>query len=193
MKILAKYIIALVNLYGMVTPETVREIYNEQNTAQISLEEVEAYLADPPKELAEHAVYVKDGYFVQEILLEDKEFAYLQAAQQGKSAYVPVKEELFQYVDELYFEKNRQYERLHKYLLRGVFPRNTAKADEFCQELFEECQYDFQSDRIALLLGEYAVPMDQATLDGLLPMIMAFAEHSRRWEHKGHTPEELSV
>lgn len=192
MKILAKYIISLVNLYGMVTPETVRDIYNVQNTAQIFLEEVEAYLENPPKELQDNFVFVNRGYFIQELLLEEEEFQYLLAAQEGKTPYVPEKEQLFEYVNEFYFEKNRQYQALHKYLVKQIFPRNAGKADEFCQELYEECQFQFKTDNIVLLLGEYEVSLDEKTMAGLLPLIMDFAKHTRSWEYKGHTPEELS-
>lgn len=71
---LKEYIIALVNLYGMVHKDTVVEIYNKQNEEQISVSEVESLLADTPKELDDAFVHTQKDYFVHETIHIYNEF-----------------------------------------------------------------------------------------------------------------------
>ena len=54
---LAKYIIALSNLYGMVHKEMVVDVFNNQNKEKINIEEVENYLKNPPNDLENEFIH----------------------------------------------------------------------------------------------------------------------------------------
>lgn len=70
MSLLEDYIIALTNLYGIVSPEKVQEVYNEQNKDHVSFQDVSAYSDQPTDDMTSSFVTTMQGFFVSNSIKE---------------------------------------------------------------------------------------------------------------------------
>lgn len=126
MNLETKYIVALANLYGIVHPNKVIEIYNLQNTDNI------VTLAKYQKRmLKKEFVYFDNGYFISANIREygDDFINHIQA-QENNKFYVLEKEELLKYIDYDYIEMNEQYSALIE-CLRNVTDFDEENLSEF--------------------------------------------------------------
>ena len=139
MDLIKQYIIALTNLYGQVPAEKVVEIYNSQNETKVSIKEVENLLSNPPEELERAFVYPHEGYFVHETVLAFDDFEKLMARKADKPYYIPKKEELLKYAVDQYYEENKQFKDLFRYIKKNFIP-DEEKARELVNEIHGMCQ-----------------------------------------------------
>lgn len=108
MKLLTNYIIALTQFYGLVTPEIVVAMYNQQNEHQIIEEDVYTILYNPPEKLREHDIFPKGHLFVHKSLfIGEDTLVRLIEDKSDKPYYLPSKSELRNYLDPNYIEKKR--------------------------------------------------------------------------------------
>lgn len=125
----------------MVHKDKVVEIYNIQNEDQIHQDNIEAILNNPPEELEDAFVLTHKDYFVMETIIENDEFDLMLRKKADKPYYVPVKDELLNYVDEGYFEKSKQYNNLLSYLQKNFFKPRDEKAEWLAEDIQGMCQF----------------------------------------------------
>ncbi len=189
---LMKYIIALTNLYGMVSKEKVVEIYNSHHQDQASLSEVEVCLQNPPDELAKAFVYPHQGYFVSESILEFDEFEIMLAKKADKPFYVPNQKELLKYIDGCYFEETRQYKALYDYVKKNFYKRDDHKAEMLAEDIHRSCQLDNDFDYILEEFTRSNLSFKDANqVNEVVQLIMDLSNNTRLWENNGHTPQEI--
>jgi len=140
---LIDYIISLTNLYGIVYKDKVVEIYNMQNEEEIS--EIGNVDID---ELNKNFVYNHGDYFVHESIIESEDFDDQLRQKKNKPYYIPEKKELLKYRDELYFEKNKQYQDLFNYVKKNLFNGDSFKADNLCDDIQLICEMGFDAQEI---------------------------------------------
>ncbi|HHY71890.1 MAG TPA: hypothetical protein GX497_01395 [Bacillus bacterium] len=189
---LKEYIIALVNLYGMVHKDTVVEIYNKQNEEQISVSEVESLLADTPKELEDAFVHTQKDYFVHETIHVYNEFDLMLRKKADKPHYVPKKNELLKYVDDGYFEKTKQYNALLKYVKKNFFKGDNEKAEWLCEDIHGICQFGADIQTIFNIFHDKGITFeDMNQTNEVIQLVMELSNNIRIWENNGHTPQEI--
>ena len=192
--LLEKYIIALTNLYGRVTPEKVTEIYNLQNKGQVTVKEVEALLGDPSEIFEEHLVFVKwDEFVAEDLVLFEEEYYELVEAQKGKPYYIPEQEELFLYVDPHFTYYPKEFKKLVDYLSKNLYENNKQRAETKADDI-----------HLALEMGDgsrgalYEIEKDgylfesQKQFSELTDYIVRLSNNTRMRENNGFTPKELS-
>lgn len=189
MNLLLQYIKAATNLYGIIHKEKLREIYNSQNDVIVSIEEVETYLGE---DLSLHHVYSHKHYFVHETVMEFNLIKKL-LRQKGKLPYyVPDKEELLKYADMLYYEKPESYRKLQQHLTQHYFKKEPENAEMLIQNIRDECLEGLNEERFANLMANFEVmPKNQKQASKIINMVTELSNNTRRWEHNGHTPQEL--
>ncbi len=189
---LVKYIIALTNLYGIVSKEKVVEIYNSHHQDQTSLSAVEVYLQKPPDELAKAFVYPHQGYFVSESILEFDEFETMLAKKSDKPFYVPHQKELLKYIDECYFEETWQYKALYDYIKKNFYDGDDHKAKMLAEDIHGSCQL---GDGFDSILEEFTRRnlsfKDTNQVNEVMQLIMDLSNNIRLYENNGHTPQEI--
>lgn len=193
MEKLKQYVVALTNLYGMVQKDLVVEIYNDQNDQKISKADVEMVINKAAIELEDEFVYLHQDYFVQEVIMEFDEFEIMLLKKGNKPHYVPNKNELLKYVDEMYIEKNKEYEALINYVNKNFFDGDIEAAEEFCEDIYWLCQFDFQVQEIYNNFTDRDISfkdIDQA--NKVLQLVIDLSNNVRIWENNGFTPEEMS-
>lgn len=189
---LAKYIIALSNLYGMVHKEMVVDVFNNQNKEKINIEEVENYLKNPPNDLENEFIHPHKDYFVHESILEFDEFDLLLSKKSDKPYYVPNKKELLNYVDEFYFEKNREYKKVLNYIRKNFSYLPDYETEEIAEEIHDICQFDFNIQRTFNFLNRRGMEFEsEKSFEKFVFLIVDLSNNTRLWENNGFTPSEL--
>ena len=189
MELLKQYIIALTNLYGIVSIEQVAEIYNQQNKDQVDDDDVADYLE---KDLSKSFVYDYDEYFVHEAVVGFGEFNSLMDNKGNKPHYIPEKNELLKYADANYYEKPKQYHDLLTYVKRSFFPDDEEKAEALCEDIIERCMSDLNIQEVFDGFHTFGIDFqNRAQINEVLDMVVELANNVRLWENNGHTPHEI--
>lgn len=194
-ELIIQYAQACVQLYGVIEMSKFLEIYNAQNEPSISSGELLAILTDPryTKLLQSKYVYVYRNALVHETVEDFGDYDELMPKVSGKPYYVPPKKELLRYSDEFYFEKTIQQKKLANMLAKDYFGGSTIKVHEEIEELVFELQvFDKNFQQVVKeFLGRFEMK-DMKQLNEYVHAITMIANHTRIWENRGHTPNELA-
>ena len=186
MTILEEYIIACTNLYGCVSKEKVMEIFNNQTELDVeNLDTVDIFV------LEEYYVIDYDDYFVLDDIYRTDYVDELIAIQANHPFYVPIQDELLNYVDGYYFEITKEYEDL-AYYIKEQFQFDEDDISEimddihfFILEISDPSELTEFFDEAGL---EYANHLVQ---DELLQLAYKMYNSTRRYELNGFTPGEI--
>ncbi len=129
MEFLKNYIKSIVNFYGVVSLEFFLELYNEHNQKCISKDDIILLLDDNFKS---NDIFVVDNENIVKMdIYTDKEYyEFLLSATKNKPYYHISAQQLKNYSDSTYYEKNQEYIKLYSYL-----KRNFNKSDEILNNL----------------------------------------------------------
>lgn len=190
-ELLMDYIVACTNLYGVTPFDQVCKMYNQQNEQQISLEDFTCLVTLPAvKEwLEKRFVFTQSEVFVSEAVNMPEEQQLLAQVVAGKPYYVPDRAELLRFIDEEYFQKTLQQQRL-KEILREDFGE-TYPIDEEVEGFVYNLQVsggEF-STVLSMFLEGLQLPIERT--ERYIPVIIEIAETTRLWENRGHTQKEL--
>ena len=192
--LISKYIIACVSLYGIVSFSKFREIYNEQNGASLTTNQLSALLDTPDFKLVleKGHVYTKYHNFVHETIQISDDFEDLSAEAFGKPYYVPGKDELLNYCDGFYIERTPQQEQLRAMLAKDFFKGDFSLAEQEVYELVSTIQA--LGDNMNHVIESFSTRLDfkdTQHFNRYLPVVIGIMNTTRIWEHRGHTPHEL--
>ena len=191
-ELLIDYIISLTHLYGLVHKDKVLEIYKLQNENKIDEQAVSDIMKEDPQELKDNFVEIYWDYFVNDSILEFRDFDEELRQKEGKPYYIPDKEELLKYKDETYFEVNEQYNALKDYIAENLMEGDDHKAEVICSDIQGRCQFGFAINRILDTFNERNISFKgEEQLNEVLQLIMDLANNTRIWENNGHTPQEI--
>jgi len=191
-ELLIDYIISLTHLYGLVHKDKVLEIYNLQNENKINKQAVSDIMKEDPQELKDNFVEIYKDYFVNESILEFRDFDEQLRQKEGKPYYVPDKEELLKYKDETYFEVNEQYNALKDYMSENLLEGDDYKAEVICNDIQGGCRFGFDINEVFNILNDMNITFEsEEQANEVLQLITDLANNTRIWENNGHTPQEI--
>lgn len=190
------YIISLTHLYGLVHKDKVVEIYNMQNEDKMEEIDTVRLRADDISidfvELEDNFVVVFNDYFVHETIMEFCEFDEELRKRSGKPFYIPSQDELLKYKDDNYFEINKEYENLLKYVTEHLLDGNKSKAEMLVEDIQGYCAHDFSPRDVFDLFNVRNVSFkDEKQVNEVLQLVIELANNTRIWENNGHTPNEI--
>lgn len=187
-----QYILAASQLYGVIHPNKLIEIYNAQNPDKLTEQELLKHvgeLMERGQGITQHDGYIVNSYLVND--LGETEIANLLDSAKDKPYYVPEREELLRYADETYFEMTSQLSALQDYVLKEL-----CKDQETVDYLIDDVQlacakgssiqdliYEFESRKI-----NFKTPLQAQQTIQLLTEIY---NNTRMWSNNGHTLVEL--
>lgn len=194
MDLLIKYIIALTNFYGVVSPEIVLAVYNQQNEHQVIEEDVQKYLLNPAEKLTAFGVVSKGGLFIQQSLfIGDDTLIRVINEKNDKPYYIPEKTELKSYLDPNYIEKNEYYDRLYQYLRKQLINISDDLLEEICEKFVfgvkdEVLNFGF----IIRQLRSMGIFLEDCTnFQKIVELVADLGSNVRLWENNGFTRKEL--
>lgn len=192
MQLVHDYIVSLVNLYGIVHKEKVVEIYNSQNNPVIDESLIDRVMREDANVLAKDFVFIEGDYFVQESIVIFDDIDEVLAERAGKPFYVPRKNALLKYKDELYFEKTIYYVKFLRYVTKYLTDGNKREATDICEEIQFMCKDDFSMGEVFGLFDRLDIVLEGSEQMGeVLDLVTNLANNTRLWVNNGHTPNEL--
>ena len=192
-----KYTLAALHLYGMVEIDVFKDLYEKYEGEVLDLQvyfdwfNLDAKLSRPYD-------YV-DGYLVAECLylFEMQGFNELIQNTQGKSYYIPAKEEFLRYSDESYYEHTLHIERLKTHI-KTTYKLDETKAEEAVFDLSLGQQITTKSGDQTLqhTLAHWNVmgisPKSMEEVNKLVGLVVKVMNTTRMWINKGFTPDEVN-
>lgn len=192
MQLLRDYIISLTHLYGIVHKEKVIEIYNEQNREPISIAHIDRVMREDTEQLAKGFAFIEGNYFIFETIMIFDDIADVLRERMGKPFYVPRKNELLKYKDTSYFEQNKYYRALYRFVLKNLTDGNKERATDICEDIQVTCQDDFLPSDVFEVFNRLKVTFEnEAQVRETLDLVMELSNHTRLWANNGYTPTEL--
>ena len=192
---LTQYIIALTNLYGLVSMQQVLDIYNSQNNEKISLSDLENELDELAKELEENFIFIEQNLFVHEaIYIETESPQEIFDERSTWPYYMPEKEELLKYVDEYYFEKNDYYLQIEAFITEKVTDGNAILAEEIAREMHDHLSVNFNDVSGAFeIISDFGYAINDNEIKGKLRALVAnYAISMRTWDQNGLSLIEMN-
>ncbi|MGG6310880.1 SEC-C metal-binding domain-containing protein [Paenibacillus macerans] len=183
------YILASVNLYGVVTPAKLAEIYNAQNESPLTEEELLQYLL---AFLGRGDQYfgMHQGYIVS-LDMGDAEFDDLLGQVQHKPPYVPDKREFLNYADHDYFEMTPQLAALRDFV-RKEFRLDREMAEYLVDDIQLGCSMEASLQNLIYEFERRDLEFEtQKQAQKAVALITDVYNHTRMWSNAGHTPMEL--
>ncbi|MBT2571308.1 SEC-C metal-binding domain-containing protein [Planococcus sp. ISL-110] len=189
-----KYVKACTNLYGVVPLDQVVEVFNRQNP-KMYIKSGQAFQvmteADWKKRIEQSQVR-RDGLnFIHQQVLESGTKAFIEGSGSGKNWYVPAKEELLRYTDDLYIEPTAAYLELYQKLEPNFHPLKPVSLPQALKEVMLVMQVETAATQAAQTLINISGFENERELNELIGLYSNFANHSRHWANRGHQPAEL--
>lgn len=188
------YIVSCTNLYGIIPNYKVIHIYNLHNKPKITSKDLQAITTDAryKKLLEESNVVVKMDRFIHKILEENNITEKLEQVVVGKPYYIPDKEELLCYKNELYYEETKYHRELGNWLERAE-SRERKSVQEILRELswkMKAMNYKFNITMREFLNQFVFANINE--VNEVTRMLFSVANVTRTWDNRGFTPKELS-
>jgi uncharacterized protein YecA (UPF0149 family) len=182
------YAKAAVNLYGIILREDFAEIFNAQNEEQTTADEVYTILL--PNVLKHRWYGFYKDYIVHYAVLHNFDWAeYLEQVQAGKPRFVPEKEQLLQYEREDY-EDSSDWQEVRMFMFKA-FDFNGGILDGF-DEIKSYLTYSAGIKELGTIMEKHnLVFKDKNQTQKFFDLLMSAANNTRKWENKGHTPNEM--
>lgn len=184
------YLMAAINLYGIIEPAKLTEIYNRQNS-QASITE-EGLLQQLNQFLLRTDQYfeLRQGY-IASLDMEDKEFEDLQGKVQGKPYYVPEAQELLKYADQDYFEMTPQLTALREFVTKE-FHLDAESAEYLVDDIQLGCSMEASLQDLLYEFERRDLSFSsQNQAQQAVALIGDVYDHTRMWSNAGHTLDEL--
>ena len=191
MEELVNYIRAFINLYDMIHKDKVIEIYNQQNSKKIDKVYLEKFM-ERKGDILLNKYYIKihNDYFVCISILVTGTFSEELDAREGKPYYVPDKEELLQYKNNGYFVKNKEYEKLYRFLRKKYWDK--SKVEEMMEDIHTYCKSTRLLEKFPDLLSRYDIDFGDEE-EKFFSLVMDLHYNTRVKQHNGFTPIELGL
>jgi len=186
-----QYIKALVNLYGIVSTEKIAEIYNLQNEEKIYDDDITKVmiLTFPHPHFFE---YYKGNLVHESLLFEDGAVEMLSYKQGEKPFYIPKKEKLLNYADDLYLEVTPEYEDLRK-AIQEEFKLKKEMTEYICEDIQLHCEMESNLQEILDEFERRDIKFtDLQQVNRLVALITNLMNNTRIWSNRGHIPIELN-
>lgn len=192
MNLLTKYIIALTNLYGMVSKEKIVEVYNLHNKEHITSSDVNKHFYLDWR-LSENFVFNHKNYFVHETIYIFDKFKETLREKANKPFYIPSKEKLLKYSDMNYFEKSEYYFTLQDLLKKELQNEPEEDLDGLLMDIHYECTNNLDIPAVIEQIQRRGMILDdEKKLFDLTKLLINFANNTRSWSNNGFTPSEIN-
>ena len=188
------YLVAMTNLYGVFPVQHFCDIFLSQNpgfgTTESDLLTVVYVLCKREQEYETDGSQIVNTIYNSE-LADPNGLGNLQRQVQGKPFYVPAKDELFKYEDDLYYPPTDELDALQSFLLQEICPDKMA-AEELADEIKLLCMSEASSNEIMKELERHnLVFKSEQQVKNLALLIVDVSNTSRMVSNRGFTPLEL--
>ena len=189
-RLIHRYLCAMANFYGALTVQQAFRIIEQQNPGLTTQDEVSAVLHREEDNVAYCEEFDGEEVVCEEWFLgQPEEYRGLVSARQGKPIYIPPKDELLRYEDELYFENTPATQ-----AMRDFFKTELGVAREDVEDMLGDmvdiCRVgDIGMESAVNEMKPYLTT--QRLLEKFLLLYTELHNTTRMPENYGHTPTEI--
>ncbi len=187
-----QYILAMTNLYGAFSSNLPFEVYNQQNDKKMSFQEYTDITFR--LEMRQQYFYIYHGHIICEYYelpeMEEK-LEQMLRERKGKPFYIPEKNELLKYADNLY-----EFETPEFLLLRNFVHAELNLEGNKAENLLDDIRYlCSMGEPIKSIMDE--VNRQEVVFEGMdqvnefLQLVTELSNNTRLWVNGGHTPREM--
>ena len=199
---LKDYFRASARLYGIISLDKLREIYNSQNSpidemlffcvAKVFSMQEDIFCIIQPE--GQGAADPKQPEVVHVALLYDdagKDLQKMQQLQKGKEFYIPPKAEFLRYADEEYFPLTPANTKLKQYLLKHLPPDEAEMSWHAIQGMISmDCELSDMLESLEAYTSFFQKPFDFMELSALYQEVN---NTTRMMANRGYTPHEMAA
>ena len=121
------------------------------------------------------------------------EFESLLKIQGDKPFYIPQKEKLLNYSDDLYMEITPEYDALRK-AIQQEFKLEKEMTEYICEDIQLHCEMESSMQEMLNEFERRDIKFtDLQQVNRLVALITKLMNNTRIWSNRGHTPIELIV
>ncbi len=183
------YVVATVNLYGLISRDRVEKIFVSQHRDRgISFDS--SLITEEELEL--HDIMLKEGSFIHEAVFDDELYT-LSSFLQLKSQmpwYSPNRRELLRYYESTYIEKGSYHTKMEAFL-RGLKLPRFVGVDTLIAIVEDFCRYDLPIDAIYEDLEDIGLRFERQEAKSFKELMILLKSHTRSWLYNGHTAAEV--
>ena len=188
------YLLAMTNLYGVFPIQHFIDVFLSQNpgfgATESDLMTVVYVLCKREQEYETDGSQVINTIYNSE-LADPSGLRNLLRQVEGKPFYVPAKEELFKYEDDLYYPPTDELDALQSFLLQEICPDKT-EAEELTDEIKLRCMSEATSDEMMKELEKHNLVFEnEQQVEKLAKLIADVNNTSRMITNRGFTPSEI--
>src|SRR5690606_16576705 len=130
--------------------------------------------------------------FIQQQVMESGTKAFIESNGSGKDWYVPDKEELLKYADDLYIEPTAAYQPVYRKLEPHFHPLKPVGLKEALKKVSLMMQIETGATQAMQELINFSGFGSDQDLNELVGLYSNFANNSRHWANRGNRPVELT-
>lgn len=175
-------IVSLVNLNGLIHESKIEQICKSL-LIDINDEKINHYY------LSENYVGYEKGYYTHAALFTLKEKKDLLDIKNTNIYYTPTIGELEFYLEEEYYEKNKEYHKLFNYL--NSFTRNQKITEDIILDLTLQIKIDLDFNQVQYTLLSNSIDLSVNEFKEYFELFFQFASTLRSWVNNGFTIKEL--
>ena len=190
-RLIRRYLCAMANFYGALTVREAYRIVERQNPGLTTQDEVSAVLRREEDDGAYREEVDGEEIVCEEWFLgQPEEYRGLVSARQGKTIYIPPKDELLRYEDELYFENTPAVQTMRSFF-KTELGVALADVEDMLGDMVDICRIgDIGMESAVNEMKPYLTT--QSLTEKFLSLYTALHNTTRMPENYGHTPTELA-
>ncbi len=193
MHLIIQYTIALANLYGIFDKALLLDIYNRQNKANMTQDELAAHFKQEAFILKKADIVLRGSEIIKAEIIDKKYYDVLKRYKAGKDYYIPERDILLKYQADNFIEPSAQYEALKAFLKNRLPDALPNKIDETAQQIAVLCRDGWDVQKIFDCLMQAGIYYNENfDMDITLKTITDMYNASRIWDNNGFKPNELS-
>lgn len=182
-------LVAMINLYGVISVEDACTIINSYEKADLNPGTL--YTSIQFEVLEANQMFLVNEYFMLEIFLDEFEYLDLIEAQEDLPYYQPSKKELLKYKEDLYQEETPELKALKEYIIKW-FKGSKVEIVNYLDYLSYFLKDSFNIEDIPNSINEFGCTIPQNKFEEFIQLCLNAHMHTRLWQNRGYTNQELS-
>lgn len=193
-----RYAMACTNLYVLIPMERFLDIMNTQTGLNVTEQDMIQWCELREDLRGCEMYFYKDGYIMGDIygdnLLGVKQDENVMLAAQGnKPYYVPAKEELLRYEDQVYVEQNQSYKNMLNYMRKHMY-LSEEKAEEYGAEIQLVIRSGAKPNDVVNRCSQLGMTFnDNQQVNDFVKYLMDMFQNTRMPENRGFTANEIQT
>ena len=195
-RVIDSYGLACTNLYSVIDVKKLVEIVNSQTSLEVNEEEIIQWCIIRDVYGKGSMYFYENGYVMNdsygyESSMDEVDYVAMLKMQEGKPYYIPDREELLKYADDLYIEENESFKNMLNYMITKL-KIEESEAYDYCAEIQLQIRCSSMPSEIISECERTGLSFrNKKQAEGFIKHLMEMFNNTRIPENRGYTPNEI--